>query len=330
MTRLARNTALLAIRIGIAVVLLGYLVFSDSIDWSSLAGLVTNWPFTLAALTLFIATNFFLALRLRLLMNAESLFMTYSAALKLTFIGLFFNSYLPGATGGDLVKIYYAGAGNTGKRTEVTTVVLFDRAIGFFALLVLPVILAPLFSEMVFSNPILQGLVASAAVISTGLLALALTGAMWRVVSGRLLNWAEQSLPLGHYLKRIVGTVYSYRHRGGTIAAAVLISFIVQLLNIGVLIMIAEAVLVAGAKYDMVILIPLGYLANTLPVTPGGLGVGEIALETLFALFGLQGGAETLLGWRALTLLTSVVGLYYYLRGQKRFVFSSEGRGAPD
>ena len=263
-------------------------------------------------------------------MNAESLFMTYSAALKLTFIGLFFNSYLPGATGGDLVKIYYAGAGNTGKRTEVTTVVLFDRAIGFFALLVLPVILAPLFSEMVFSNPILQGLVASAAVISTGLLALVLTGAMWRVVSGRLLNWAEQSLPLGHYLKRIAGTVYSYRHRGGTIAAAVLISFIVQLLNIGVLIMIAEAVLVAGAKYDMVILIPLGYLANTLPVTPGGLGVGEIALETLFALFGLQGGAETLLGWRALTLLTSVVGLYFYLRGQKRFVFSSEGRGAPD
>ena len=32
----------------------------------------------------------------------------------------------------------------------------------------------------------------------------------------------------------------------------------------------------------MLLLIPIGFLANSLPVTPGGLGVGEAAMESLF------------------------------------------------
>ena len=74
----------------------------------------------------------------------------------------------------------------------------------------------------------------------------------------------------------------------------------------------------------MAVLIPLGHLANTLPITPGGLGVGEAAFNKLFALAGLEGGAETLLGWRLLTLLLGLVGLVFYLQGRKRFVHAGE------
>ena len=34
---------------------------------------------------------------------------------------------------------------------------------------------------------------------------------------------------------------------------------------------------------------------------------------------GLTGGAEALLGWRLLTILTGLVGLVFYLQGRKRF-----------
>jgi len=40
-----------------------------------------------------------------------------------------------------------------------------------------------------------------------------------------------------------------------------------------------------------------GMLANALPVTPGGLGVGEAAFDRLFNLAGFTGGASMLLGW---------------------------------
>ena len=72
----------------------------------------------------------------------------------------------------------------------------------------------------------------------------------------------------------------------------------------------------------MLVLIPLGYMANALPITPGGLGVGEAVLESLFVMAGLRGGAETILGWRLIMMVISLLGLVFYLKGEKRFVFS--------
>jgi uncharacterized membrane protein YbhN (UPF0104 family) len=74
----------------------------------------------------------------------------------------------------------------------------------------------------------------------------------------------------------------------------------------------------------MSVLIPLGFTANALPFTPGGLGVGEAAFNKLFALAGLTGGAEALLGWRLLTILIGLLGLAFYLQGRKRFVHDIE------
>jgi len=68
--------------------------------------------------------------------------------------GVFFNSCLPGGNGGDAVKIYYAMEGNKGRRTEIATLVMFDRAIGMFALLIYPLLVLPLFPELYESiNP---------------------------------------------------------------------------------------------------------------------------------------------------------------------------------
>jgi uncharacterized membrane protein YbhN (UPF0104 family) len=66
--------------------------------------------------------------------------------------------------------------------------------------------------------------------------------------------------------------------------------------------------------------IPLGLLANGIPVTPGGLGVGEAAFNQLFRMSGLSGGAEVLLGWRLLSLVGAAVGLVFFLKGKSRYV----------
>ena len=57
-----------------------------------------------------------------------------------------------------------------------------------------------------------------------------------------------------------------------------------------------------------------------MPLTPGGLGVGEAVFDHLFALAGLAGGAETMLGWRVLMVGVSLLGLVFYLQGDRRFV----------
>jgi hypothetical protein len=51
--------------------------------------------------------------------------------------------------------------------------------------------------------------------------------------------------------------------------------------------------------------------------------VGEAAFAKLFALAGLSGGADLLLGWRFLSLLVGLGGLFFYFEGRKRFVQDS-------
>jgi hypothetical protein len=60
----------------------------------------------------------------------------------------------------------------------------------------------------------------------------------------------------------------------------------------------------------------LGMLANALPVTPGGIGVGEAAFEQLFALAGgVAGGAMLILSWRIGMLPICLLGLIFYAFG---------------
>jgi len=58
-----------------------------------------------------------------------------------------------------------------------------------------------------------------------------------------------------------------------------------------------------------------GMLGNALPVTPGGLGVGEAAFDRLFNLAGFAGGASMLLGWRSGMLPLCAVGCLFYVMG---------------
>ena len=62
-------------------------------------------------------------------------------------------------------------------------------------------------------------------------------------------------------------------------------------------------------------MVPMGEIVNSLPLTPGGLGVGETAFNAFFSIAGLRGGAEALLCWRVWNALTGLLGLFFYLRG---------------
>jgi len=65
---------------------------------------------------------------------------------------------------------------------------------------------------------------------------------------------------------------------------------------------------------------PLAFLANMLPLTPWGIGVGETALASLLRLAEHTGGGELMLAWRLLMLVPALCGLVVYLRGQRRWV----------
>ena len=73
------------------------------------------------------------------------------------------------------------------------------------------------------------------------------------------------------------------------------------------------------------ILALLGMLANSLPITPGGLGIGEAAFEGIFLLGGYAGGAQLILAWRIGMLPLCLLGSLLYMFGVKNFFCKLRG-----
>lgn len=307
------------IRLVIAIAMVLYLMQMGVIDWTSLSGLIIAWPYTLLAVILFFVATILQALRLQILINAHQMSLSYMAAVKLTLIGLFFSTYLPGATGGDLIKIYYASKENPGSKAEVITILFLDRFMGLFSLLTLPVFLAPFFIDLIRSQEILQALLILSLSISSSIVLITFIAAKFELVDSKLIYWLNNKVRYGHLLSRALHTIHYYKRSLGPLLKALAISYFLQLLMVGVSFSIAEATNIFGADLKMLFLIPMGYMANSFPLTPGGLGIGEAAMESLFLLGGLTGGAETLLGWRLIMILVGLLGLVYYLKGSKKF-----------
>lgn len=313
-----------ALRVFLAIGMIYYLIASDSIHWGNFKGLVESWNYTVLALILFVIATIIQAIRLHWLISANNMSLSIASSTKLTFIGLFFSTYLPGATGGDLIKIYYASKGNKGKRAEVITVLLLDRFMGLFSLLTLPLILSPFFITHIAQSQLLQALLLISVFTAITIVCLTSIAIKINIANSRLLKLLEKAGKIGHLLSRMLATIHSFKDNLTTILKALAFSYLLQFLMVLSALAIAAATNAEQSEASMLLLIPLGFLANSLPITPGGLGVGEAAMESLFATLHLSGGAETLLGWRLIMILVGLVGLVFYLRSDKRYIKSQQ------
>ena len=315
-----RTILLTALRAGIGIALLVYLGTSGAINWKSLAGLAKTWRLTLLSLALLFVCFYIVAVRLAILMAPLGMKLSYGASMKLALIGQFFSTFLPGGTSGDVMKIYYASQGKKGKRTELATIVLLDRAIGMFSMLLFSLLLAPFFPDLLQSSAGLRRILWFAALLVGGMLFGFCLCLSTRVRNSRLLVWIFRNFPLGSYAERMFDTLHGFSHHPGPLAVSVLLSLGGNLLTAWACILLAAATGGVMPPLSTILLVPIGFLANTIPLTPGGLGIGEAAFGKLFRMVHIRTGAEALLGWRLLSTLISLLGLVYYLQGRKQFI----------
>lgn len=304
------------------VALLMYLSRSGIINFGSLTRLLTAWPITIAAFAILLLDVALMAVRLSLLFRPHDLSLPVRNALQLTLVGFFFSMFLPGAAGGDLPKVYYAAKGNNGRRTEVGTIVLLDRVIGLFSILLPPLLAAPFFTGLIRSVPALRDLLLLDGLLVGGMVlggVLCMYSEVIRhFLSHGVLGWT----PLKATVARVLDTVASYRRSTRTILAALALSFIANLSVIAVTGLAILALNPAELRARMLLVVPMGHIVNSLPLTPGGIGVGETAFSALFHLAGIRGGAEALLCWRVWNAMIGLLGLAVYVAGIKRSVFN--------
>ncbi len=122
------------IRFVITVSILIYLGFK--LHWAELGMLLMQSnPVWLLVASFLLGVGFLLAsIRWWLLLKVQEFFVPLKVATALTFIGQFFNSFLLGTTGGDLIKLFYVFKYSPNKKTRATVSIIMDRTMGLFIL----------------------------------------------------------------------------------------------------------------------------------------------------------------------------------------------------
>jgi len=286
--------------------------------WAAAKPLIsTKWLLPwLAALTVFGAA--IESKRLGFLFSAQGMRLAFVQGYRVVAIGALFNFCIPGGTGGDVMKLYYLAAGNRGRRVEVATLLFVDRAVALFCMLCLVIALALLDGRLIRDYPVIGGLVAAAGLGAIGLLAGGVVASSTRLRASRRYIRLMAKLPLHRYLTRAADALYVFRKNKTALAKAAALSLIGHLALLGLFIAAGRVVMPNAPAFAISLLALLGLLANALPITPGGLGVGEAAFEGLFRLAGYSGGAQLILAWRAGMLGLCCVGCALYIAGARR------------
>ena len=92
-------------------------------------------PYLIAALAVIPMALLLTTIRWHLLLEAVGIRIGTGRTFAINMVGLFYNTFLPGSTGGDLVKAWHASK-HTTHRTWAVISVLMDRAIGLLALVI--------------------------------------------------------------------------------------------------------------------------------------------------------------------------------------------------
>jgi uncharacterized membrane protein YbhN (UPF0104 family) len=179
---------LLRVAVGIAVLV--YLAKAGQINLYSLTRLSHAWRVTLIAVGFLLLDILMMSLRASLLFRSARLALSLGDSLQLNLIGFLFSTFLPGAAGGDIAKVVYATRENHGRRAEVATVLILDRLVGLFSLVVLPLLFAPFFLALLRSIPLLRRLLYLDALLA----ALMVIGAALVTFSASTRSWAAWSV----------------------------------------------------------------------------------------------------------------------------------------
>ncbi len=216
------------------------------------------------------------ALRWRLVLGVQGLRLPMGRTLEISLVAQFFNAFLLGSTGGDLLKAYYAARETHHKKTEAVVTVFVDRLIGLFSMLLFAVLMMIPNWALLQDHPrlaTLAGLVV-AMMLGCGLLAVM---AFWGGISRhwpKARHWLLR-LPKGEVIERSLSVCRRFGQEPAFLVKSLLLSMLINLLCVWQVSAVAAGLNLHISSQVMLLVVPMIICVSALPITPSGLGVRE-------------------------------------------------------
>ncbi len=311
-----KKRLILLLKVGIPLGIILWLLWQvDRDQAASLLRERENWLPLAGGFSLSFAATVITFIRWHLLVRALSLPFPLADAFRLGFLGHLLTFISGGNVGGDVFKAVFLAHEQPGRRAEAVASVLMDRVVGMVALLLITST-AILVAAPAESAPIIQGICD----MTLGVTALSLMLLTVLLVPRHPSEWLlakTTCIPkLGGAIRGLVASVAVYRSRPGVLLTTLGISFLTHMMFVFSLAMVARAVLeVVPSLGEHAIIVPLSMVAGALPLTPGGLGTFELAMDRLYAVLPAiraEDGILVALAYRMMTIVIAVIGMIYY------------------
>ncbi len=239
----------------------------------------------------------------------------------LNMVGSFYNTFIPGTTGGDFLKAYYASKHTTHRAHAVMSVVV-DRLIGLVALIILGGVLSAW--QYFHTDPANIAIRQACGRVAAGsgvLVIMAIVGVELLVhpalsrISG--MAFVLRRLPMQRMVQTIVGVLTTYRSRWRLVLGMLVLTFPVHITTVISAMLAGKAFGLPLPALYYFVCVPVIVLVGAVPVSPQGAGVMEffaIALTRQYGVTVSQAFALTM-SIRFVQILWNLAGGIFVFRG---------------
>ncbi len=273
--------------------------------------------------------NIMTALRWKILLEIKSSkTIKMFDGIRLTWIGIFFNTVLPGAVTGDIIKILYAKDLDPKlDRSFLLSSIFADRLFGLIGLMSLLGVSSIInYNELISISPKLKNLIHFNFLIFGGILSLLATFFIPKKIQNYILKLIKFIPVINKKLAKLVQQVWLIGSDKKTVLKCFFISSFTQTFYIYSFWNIISPFITVDISLSKIYsFIPLGLATTAIPISPAGLGVGHAAFDKLFSLFQINGGASYFNIFFIFLVCINLTGIIpYLLSGKKHNIDEAE------
>lgn len=304
MTKKIKHLSSILARYLIGIVIVAWLIKSHQLNLS----VILNIDKSTAIIALVLCTLQLMlsAWRVQLLLSTQQISASFWRCNLYNAVGIFYSTVLPGGMSGDAVRAYYfwrCDRTHGATKSALIGALVTDRLIGTLAMLFVGLLAATYSAKALhISNQFLFifwfGFIVG---LIFYILACRMHKYKWKNNKSRFNSHFER-------LQRILEKLDLSAYPQKTLWLSMIMSLLIHISSV-IVIYIFALHLYSHLDFSQIMAIsPIGFLVNALPISPGGLGIGEKSFEILFSLVGGQNGGNVFMLSRVFLFSPAILG----------------------
>lgn len=262
-----------------------FYVFHDPAKRSQIGQAIrqADWHWLMLGWLCYSVVEILATVRWQMLLRVQGITLSWLRAGGIVLVGLFFNMFLPGLVGGDVVRLYYVFKSTRGRKTRAVLSVAMDRLFGLLSIL----FLAALTLVWRFS-----WLKSSATTLHITYFALLLLGGGFVIIAfiffATAFGWLEQlprRFPFRHSLTESGKALTLYGKHPVLLLGAFLLTVVSHLAYYVTYFCAGESLhrtaSTTASLADVLAIMPIVNTLTALPISFGGVGVRETLFQEL-------------------------------------------------